>query len=301
MKTHLVFVHGRAQEGKDGGELKLAWMRALEAGLAKGGLRLPVTEDAIHFPYYGQTLYDLWVGVPEEAAARVVVKGGGAEGAERREFVLSVLREVQRSCAISDAEVCKETGTTLQARGPLQWEWLQAILAAIDRHVPGASGAGIALAANDVYEYLHNPVLADNIRTGVRAAMPQGEPAVVVSHSLGTVVAYDLLQREGRDRGWQVPLFVTLGSPLAVTAIRRAISPIRFPACAAHWFNAMDPRDVVALYPLDSANFGVEQPVENKMDVDNPTPNRHGIAGYLDDAAVARRIHRALSTPGDPA
>lgn len=300
MKTHLVFVHGRAQEGKDGAELKQLWMRALGAGLARSGLRLPVTEDAIHFPYYGQALYDLWTGVPEEAAARVLVKGG-PEDAERRDFVLSVLQEVQRARGISDAEVREETGAGPQARGPLQWEWLQAILAAIDRRVPGASGASIALATNDVYEYLHNPGIADAIRTGVLAAMPQGEPAVVVSHSLGTVVAYDLLQREGRTRGWNVPLFVTLGSPLAVTAIRRALSPIRFPACAARWFNAMDPRDAVALYPLDHANFGVEPPIENKTDVDNPTPNRHGIDGYLGEAEVARRIHAAFSTPAGPA
>lgn len=301
MKTHLVFVHGRAQEGKDGGELKRAWMHALEDGLAKGGLRLPVTADAIHFPYYGQALYDLWAGVPEKAAATVVVKGGGPEDAERRDFVLSVLREVQRARGISDVEVREATGAALQAKGPLQWEWVQAILAAIDRHVPGASGASIALATNDVYEYLHNSEIADAIRTGVFSAMPRDEPVVVVSHSLGTVIAYDLLQREGRDRGWRVPLFVTLGSPLAVTAVRRALSPIRHPACAAGWFNAMDPRDVVALYPLDRANFGVEPPIENKTDVDNPTPNRHGIAGYLGDADVACRIHAALNTPAGPA
>ena len=69
-------------------------------------------------------------------------------------------------------------------------------------------------------------------------------------------MAYHLLSREGVARGWKVPLFVTLGSPLGVTAIRKAMKQLtnvqRCPSCAAAWFNAMDERDVpVALPPVD--------------------------------------------------
>jgi hypothetical protein len=125
---------------------------------------------------------------------------------------------------------------------------------------------------------------------------------VVVSHSLGTVVAYSLLMTEGSRLGWKVPLFITLGSPLGVTEIRKAVrnigGPLRCPPCAAAWFNAMDQRDVVALYPLTTNVFPldpVEPKIQNKTDVRNRTQNRHGIAGYLDDAEVARRIHAALT------
>ena len=59
----------------------------------------------------------------------------------------------------------------------------------------------------------------------------------------------------------------------------------------------MDKRDVVALYPLDKKSFPLnpETPaIENKIDVRNQTSNRHGIAGYLDDQEVAKRIYDAL-------
>jgi hypothetical protein len=56
------------------------------------------------------------------------------------------------------------------------------------------------------------------------------------------------------------------------------------------WYNAFDKRDVVALYPLDAANFPVVPAVENNATVKNHTANRHGIDGYLDDANVAKRI-----------
>lgn len=119
-------------------------------------------------------------------------------------------------------------------------------------------------------------------------------PTVVVSHSLGTVVAYNLLRREGRQQGWNIPLFVTLGSPLGVDAMRKKLAPIEHPACVRCWFNAYDPRDVVALFPLDEKNFDVDPPIVNKGDVNNLTSNRHGISGYLSDPEVARAIHAAL-------
>jgi hypothetical protein len=121
-----------------------------------------------------------------------------------------------------------------------------------------------------------------------------------VAHSLGTVVAYRLLRTQAQTRGWQVPAFVTLGSPLGVTEIRRTLAsaaPLRCPGGAQSWFNAMDERDVVALYPLTPRHFPLNPAtpnIENKCDVDNFTKNRHGIEGYLSDPEVARRIHAAL-------
>jgi hypothetical protein len=288
----LVLVHGRAQEHKDSVALKAEWLDAFRAGLAKSGLALPLAESDIKFPYYGQTLYDLVSDAGN--VTDVVVRGGGAADAEQR-FQQAVLEEVRQAKGITDEQVEEVLAADVRRRGALNWEWVQGILRAIDQYVPGASGASIALATRDVYQYLKNPGIRDTIDAGVRKAMQSGAPTVVVSHSLGTVVAYNLLRREGAAAGWKVPLLVTLGSPLAINAIRAALSPIEHPSCAARWFNAMDKRDVVALYPLTAGRFDVTPEIENKTDVKNHTDNRHGISGYLDDAEVARRIHAALS------
>ncbi len=155
----------------------------------------------------------------------------------------------------------------------------------------------MAAATADVYQYLRNPGVRDVIEDGVRGAMDPDTETVVVAHSLGTVVAYNLLRREGEHNSWKVPLFLTLGAPLGVTAIRKALQPISHPACVGAWFNAMDPQDIVSLYSLEPPQFGVDPAIENKTDIDNHTDNQHGIAGYLDDAVVARRIHEALTAP----
>jgi len=111
---------------------------------------------------------------------------------------------------------------------------------------------------------------------------------------LGTVVAYSVLCTDRRSL--QVPLFATVGSPLAVRAIGDQFRPLRSPAPVSAWYNAFDPRDVVALYPLDASNFPVQPAIVNYGNVKNSTDNRHGIVGYLDDREVAKRVLDALRT-----
>ncbi|RZL96821.1 MAG: alpha/beta hydrolase [Variovorax sp.] len=292
MTDRLVFIHGRAQEHKDAAALKAEWLDALNVGLAANGLTLPIAETAVAFPYYGQTLYDL--ASSAATVAEVVVRGNAGADKAEQQFQQALLTEMQSAAGITDEEVEAALDVEIKQRGPLNWEWVQGILKVLDERVPGAGAASIALATRDVYQYLKNPGIRDKIEQGVRMAMLPGVPTVVVSHSLGTVVAFNLLRREGRQQGWQVPLLVTVGSPLGARAIRSALSPIEYPDCVGHWFNAMDERDVVALYPLDAEHFDVTPAIENKTDVRNRTSNRHGIAGYLDDPVVARTIHDAL-------
>jgi hypothetical protein len=296
----LVLVHGRAQEHKDAAALKEEWLAALAEGLAKSGLKLPIGPDRVRFPYYGDTLYDLVAGVSPDDAAKVVVKGPAGEvDPDMQAFVAAVLAEVIAEKGITDAQVLAAAAaqgidTSTIEKGPLNWGWVRSMLKAIDTYVPHGSGTSIATFTRDVYLYITNDGLRQVINDGVRAAFTPGVESVVVGHSLGTVVSYRLLREEGKVRGWRVPLYVTVGSPLAVTAIKNTLNPRKHPECAAHWFNAMDPDDVVALYPLDDAHFRVNPAIENKTDVDNQTDNQHGISGYLNDQEVARRIHEAL-------
>lgn len=293
MAGRLVFIHGRSQENKDAQALKDSWVESLRKGLRKTNLELPIVETDIKFPYYGQSLFDRVSGKPEDQVAQIIIKGPQAS-TEERDFMLAVLKEVAREQGVTEAEIMAVADSAVIQKGIQNWESVQRILMALDRHIPAASTASIAIATQDVYLYLFNPNVTEPIDTGVRKSIVKDIPTIVVSHSLGTVVAFKMLKEMAQGSGWKVPLFVTLGSPLAVTAIRKRLSPLKHPACVGKWFNAMDKRDVVSLYPLDSTNFSIDPEIENKTDVDNFTDNRHGIAGYLEDPVVARRIHDAL-------
>lgn len=292
MTRKLVFIHGRAQQNKDSKALKGEWIAAFREGLAKNGLELPIAETDIRFPYYGDTLDQLVGGASPDEAAKVIIRGPESEA--EKEFIRAVLDEVRKKAGITDAEIDAEIPAQVLERGPLNVGWVQAILKVIDRRVPFGSGTSVALFTKDVFQYLNKPVIRKTIDEGVMKAMNANEPTVVVSHSLGTVVAYNVLQGMGAAQHWDVPLFVTVGSPLAVTQIRQSISPTKHPQCAKKWFNAFDERDVVSLYPLQPPHFHVNPAITNKTDVKNHTENRHGIAGYLDDPVVAKTIHDAL-------
>lgn len=289
----LILIHGRAQEDKDAAALKESWIEAWRKGLAKSGLNVPLPDEKIHFPYFGDTLRDLTEGMDDDRIAEVIVKGEHGDGDEQ-EFIREYILEVQKVFDIDENELLAEGGADVIERGPLNWEWVQTVLKVLDRKVPGASGATVALATRDVYKYLRNPGIQTVIDGGVRQAFSGSGEKVVVSHSLGTVVAYNLIRREGTSLGLQIPLFVTLGSPLAVKVIKTSLAPLKHPECIGSWFNAMDEGDVVSLFPLNSANFPITPPITNKTDVHNHTDNRHGIIGYLDDEEVAKRIYDAV-------
>jgi len=150
----------------------------------------------------------------------------------------------------------------VREKGLLNNPLVQGALRVMDRLIPG-SGGTLALFTYDVYAYLRNPGIRDTIETGVRKVMERDVPTAVVGHSLGAVVSYALLKREGEASGWNVPLYVTVGAPLGITAIKRRLAPIGYPTCARGWFNARDARDVVALYPLDDDHFSTDPTITN--------------------------------------
>jgi pimeloyl-ACP methyl ester carboxylesterase len=176
----------------------------------------------------------------------------------------------------------------------LNWEWVQAILRAVDMHGGGMSQSALEMFTRDVFLYTTRAGVRDEIDRIVAAALTE-QPTVVVGHSLGSVVAYSVLVTD--RRALRVPLYLTVGCPLGIRAIRDQFRPLKFPVPVKSWYNAFDTRDVVALNPLDRSNFPVNPDIVNYSSVRNQTDNRHGIVGYLDDSAVADKILSALGRP----
>lgn len=283
--TKLLLVHGRAQQGLNPDTLKAEWMATLARGAAASGLTIPSTVD-VAFPFYGDKLdgFTRQFGIPltSDMQAR-----GTAVDDEFLVFQAALADAVRQQAGITDAQVDAEYGNNPQARGPLNLAWVQAILRAIDKNSPGQNQKALEVFTRDVFLYTTRPGVRDEIDRIVAAKLTD-QPTVVIGHSLGSVVAYSVLCTDRRTL--QVPLLVTVGSPLAVRAVRDQFRPLRSPAPVAAWYNAYDPRDVVALYPLDGDNFPVQPPIVNNGKIKNSTDNRHGIVGYLDDVELAKRV-----------
>lgn len=287
----LLLVHGRSQQGKDPQQLKAAWLAALQRGADHIHVPMPQNLD-VALPFYGDKLDEFTRAFDIPLTSTLQARGGGVDD-EFLAFQAEVAEELRVQAGVTDAQVDAEYGDQPGARGPLNWKWVQAILRALDKHGQGMNQSSLEIFTRDVFLYSTRAGVRDEIDRMVAAKLTE-EPTVVVGHSLGSVVAYSVLSTDRRSL--HIPLLATVGSPLAVRAVRDQFRPLRSPAPVAEWFNAFDPRDVVALYPLDGNNFPVVPGVENYSKVNNHTDNRHGIDGYLDDGEVARRLIAALTT-----
>ena len=113
---------------------------------------------------------------------------------------------------------------------------------------------------------------------------------MLVGHSLGSVVAYDLLRRELAPR---VMALVTLGSPLAWPRVRRALDAAASPADISRgesWSNVFDPWDVVTA-GKGLAPRAVDYPVNNGRDP-------HALVGYLSQAETGTVVLAVARSAG---
>lgn len=281
----MVLIHGRGQQGRNADQLKAEWMETLKRGATAIGRSVP-SDLTVTLPFYGDVL-DGFTREFQIPLASDITSRGSPQQDDFLEFQADFADAVRIRAGITDAHVDAEYGDNPRPRGPQNWEWVQAILRAIDRNSPGMGQRTLEVFTRDVFLYVTRTTVRDAIDSMIAAALTT-EPTLVVSHSLGTVVAYNVLRSD--RRALQVPLLVTLGSPLAVRAVRDRLRPLNYPGGVAGWYNAFDTRDVVSLYPLDVSNFPVQGVIENNSTVRNSTENRHGIVGYLDNADVARMV-----------
>jgi len=92
-----------------------------------------------------------------------------------------------------------------------------------------------------------------------------------------------------------VPLFVTVGSPLGIDVVKQHLRPpaLTVPVGITKWLNGTDERDYVALYArLDRDTF--IDGIENVSDLHNGVSDPHAILDYLSDSTICKRIHAAL-------
>lgn len=282
----LIFIHGRSQQGKSANELKQVWLTTLNEGLAKSSLTLDPSVQ-IEVPFYGDRLDQL----------RIKYQGKGkrlmefdALDQEYETFRGEILQEILKVKKIKD-----DTEIQQKERGPANWEWVHKILQLLDRKIPAVGDGTLSRFTLDVFLYLTKSEVREEIDGIVESVIPESD-AVIVSHSLGTVVAYNVLRRK-KVESPAFPLFVTMGSPLGINAIKSKLElPVMHPQVVARWYNAYDERDVVALNPLDQSHFPVFPMILNNDQVRNNSENRHSITGYLNDGEVAKKIADASSS-----
>jgi endonuclease G, mitochondrial len=287
--TQMVFLHGRRQEGKDPQALRAKWTAGLAKGLALAGR--PAVEAAdVWFPFYGDTFADS-LGAREAAVLDPVDAELDPAGAlaprdpSTRSLYESLIEEAAERAGLPPQAAAVEDEGLGNLVGKLQKQlsWLA--------NRSGLDQVLIAAVFRDVAAYLDRDDIRELVLDTVLQTVPTSGKLVLVSHSLGTVVAMDLLTRLPDQV--EVVQLVTAGSPLGMDSVFKRLlagGPQR-PDRVGGWLNAWCPADAVAIgCPLrDHWGDRLTEVVTN-----NPKDRAHSIEEYLADARVAGAIGTAI-------
>ncbi|MEV7442919.1 serine protease [Streptomyces sp. NPDC091204] len=291
-RRHLVFLHGRNQQGKDPADLRRGWTGGLNHGLTRAG-RPTVDPENVWFPFYGDRLVKAigqheaiptsYADAPGVAAAEAYAVESATGTYERLVVEAAALNGMPQNGQPANEDL----GSTLVGsfQGALRWLAARTDMDALT----------IATIFRDVDAYLRDDDIRKDVLDCVAETLqtlpPDGE-LVLVTHSLGTVVGMDLIANR-LPKGMKVTLLVTAGSPLGMDAVYNRLKPpgTQRPDTIENWVNAWCLTDAVAIgCPLERrwGKLTEEHPVVNSSD------RAHSIEEYLAHPEVATAIDKFL-------
>ena len=153
----------------------------------------------------------------------------------------------------------------------------------------------------DTAAYFFDPVQKKAMQDRLIDVLDQhaDKPVVLIAHSQGTIIAYDVLRKlNGRTPSGhklRIPLLVTLGSPLGIDEVQRKLTqPLQVPSGVAAWANFADLLDPVALDKSLAGEFRGDVSIRDSL-IRNPVfGNPHSAVGYLSTSPVHSAVFCVL-------
>ncbi|MFD3459140.1 hypothetical protein ACFWVM_05475 [Nocardia fluminea] len=331
MSTTLLFIHGRSQESDDEIardpdrlaayvlNMKRKWVGGLAKGLIAAG-RSPVDESQVVFPFYGNVfadaIKDFEAGGGRRPELEMLDTTPAADEAQLVQTKVALLLDAANAIhydsvkelgytdpgvVITEHDVVRELGFGDALKLPI----VRGALQFLSRKT-GAPTLIIERFLDDVAYYLEMAEMRERVlgivERDLQARLGSGGDIVIVGHSLGSVLAYDLLTR--LPATYNVRQLVTAGSPLGFPIVqknllgkvagRRPVVPAIIAARSAAWLNAYDVLDIVALVHPLAGSF--DESLAGQLADErtfNPT-GPHSIEDYLADPDIAVPISRAM-------
>jgi hypothetical protein len=311
---HVTFIHGISNKPAPD-ELLAIWRRTLaEATDALPLGELGVTSSLV---YWADLMYErpdddlaAYEGVLENTPAAIDASGGAEFPQEKTPAEAALLQSMRRRLTtLSDAEIDASLGSSAPPAGlaaaaalervPLPWVLKKPLMAVLLR---------------DVHHYLFDVEFAPPRKAPVRirrtirerfvnAVKPPGTdaPHIVVSHSMGTVIAYDCLKRAANCPA--VDGLITIGSPLGLDEIQDQLQPEwtradGFPSARVRdrWFNLFDRLDPVCGFDPELSNDYRKSDAVVVVDqaIGNTGAWRHSATKYLRQPALVQALRSLL-------
>ncbi len=310
MRRHVTFIHGIANQPRPE-KMITSWKRALADG--GDGLDLDLYGVTTSMVYWADVMYAKTSDAVSENESVVFegVTAGELHGdidesylettdAAERAFIAAMYDtynlDADESTPVPDVSEVEAQGAHQLEAVPLPWFVKKPLMKIFLR---------------DVHHYLfnteHSPrpddtyLVQDEIRSRYVADFEavEADIHVIVAHSMGTVISYDLLKRV--PEALDVDGLITLGSPLGLSEIQDKLGPEYtrgdgFPEKLGTWVNVADGLDpVCGADPAIANDFrkGGEKVITD-VKVRNDGAFRHPVNKYLRQRAVQQAVQTAL-------
>jgi len=288
MGKAIIGIHGLNNKPAES-VLSNCWLKAIAEGLTRNGHSAALdrlADSAFMLAYWRQVMYDQPIPSSEDPEPYRPADGEGplpSGGGHRDELEAKVHEGLGKIVEETAARLAKD---------------------AIDE--------AIRKKAVDVERYRSDPAkcraVQDCLKAKLEAAHRNGHEIMLIAHSMGSFVAYDVLaNRDDLPPDLKIAQFVTLGSPLGLeevkSIVRSSLDDLRVPKRVEHWTNFADPKDPVALdWRLESdykRNEGgvevVDDLVTNAYRTSGGKTNHHKIYGYLRTPEMSQAIAAFLA------
>ncbi|MCM8513160.1 hypothetical protein J0904_13770 [Acinetobacter bereziniae] len=292
----IIFIHGMNQQNYNADNLKQHWLDIFQQGINELKLAISATELDISLPFYGDLItkhqlsnrFDLDAFLPKSWVNFHLHKHSARAPSTvlntaptipilpyfMPEHELKLSKRLYLSSQLFKDKALKEFSVILNNFPKLHESLIHKFLI-------------------ETYLYLANPQFMDEVHQRILASLEADLSHVIVAHSLGTVIAYNLLQQLSPQ--YKIQRFITLGSPLAFKVIQSKLTPpIQSPACLnGDWHNFYSPDDFLTAFPLVNTPFDFQPAILNTS-ISTFIHSPHQIAGYLQHPAVIKNIVEAL-------
>ncbi|MBJ8501890.1 MULTISPECIES: hypothetical protein [Acinetobacter] len=288
----IIFIHGMNQQNYTAHRLKEHWLKVFKLGLKQMPCRVNIRDLHIHMPFYGDLMtkyqlsnqLDLNTLLPKSFFNNyfpINVHPSNPPPKEHTPFV-PLLRPSTDQAEQSFSERLYLTSQLVKDRVLKE-------LVVLLNNFPKLHESLIQQFLIETYMYLSNPEFMQEVHQRILKKMREEEDYIVVGHSLGSVIAFQLLS----DPSYQfsVKRFITLASPLAFRVIQSKLpNPISRPPCIhGDWFNFYSQDDFLTAFPLCEAPFNFDPAIINQK-IYTFAHQPHEILGYLQHPSVIKAI-----------
>lgn len=284
----VLMIHGIGQERSTQKELLEMWIESLHA-VAPGLLTGAETRMA----YYGTTLAD-WTTGNATVAMGASQTDVNIDDEDEVAFLRTALEEAASEQNLTEADIVAagQTGHDAVPMDSTSGRFLVGLVRALEKISP-LKGSVLLRVLKQAHTYLSSPGASNAVDNIIRPYL-QKSPQVLITHSLGTVIAFKLLREmQERETEIDIPLLITMGSPLGLEVFKQKLGPPRMkPDCVKRWMNFYDPSDFVTLGKALQKEFAAG--IEDDDTVNNFTSNTHGIVGYLPHYGVVNALKSVL-------